>query len=148
MHKWQRHYQSQSTVDILLHNTLYYHSFIQSIKINPWQNFNSISCYSAVRMLSDTTFQLVFWAVRMKFCINVRSFWSLYETTPETLTTMVVCPFVTSSAKCYIEIKLHGSHTFSETKFKDFLRTFHGQNYVFQAQWNRYLAFCRCFILW
>ena len=106
MHKWQRRYQSQSTVDILLHNTLYYHSFIQSIKINPWQNFNSISCYSAVRMLSDTIFQLVFCAVRMKFCINVRSFWSLYETTPETLTTMVVCPFVTSSAKCYIEIKL------------------------------------------
>ena len=26
----------------------------------------------------------------------------------------------------------HGSHTLSETKFKDFLRTFHGQNYFFK----------------
>ena len=43
---------------------------------------------------------------------------------------------------------LHGSHTFSETKFKDFLRTFHGQSYIFQALWNRYLAYCRCVILW
>ena len=42
----------------------------------------------------------------------------------------------------------HGSHTFSETKFKDFLTTFHGQNYIFQALWNGYLAYCRCIILW
>ena len=43
---------------------------------------------------------------------------------------------------------LHGSHTFSEMKFKDFSMTFHGQNYIFQALRNRYLAYCRCVILW
>ena len=48
----------------------------------------------------------------------------------------------------WIHGEKNGSHTFSETKFKDFLRTFHGQNYIFQALWNRYLAYCRCVILW
>ena len=44
-------------------------------------------------------------------------------------------------------VTIHGSRTFSETKFKDFLRTFHGQNYIFQALCNRYLAYCRRIIL-
>ena len=34
-----------------------------------------------------------------------------------------------------------GSHTFPKMKFKDFLRTFHRQNYIFQALWHCYLAY-------
>ena len=33
------------------------------------------------------------------------------------------------------------SRTFSEMKFKDFLKTFLGENYIFQALWNRYLPY-------
>ena len=42
----------------------------------------------------------------------------------------------------------HGSHTFSEIKFKDFSRTFQGQNYIFQGLSNGFLGYCKCVILW
>ena len=31
-------------------------------------------------------------------------------------------------------------------KFKDFSRTYQGQNYIFQALSRRYLVLCKCFI--
>ena len=39
-----------------------------------------------------------------------------------------------------------GSHTFSEMKFKDFSRTFQGQNYIFQAPSDHYLVYCKYII--
>ena len=40
-------------------------------------------------------------------------------------------------------------HTlFPEMKFKDFSRTYQGQNYIFQALSHHYLVLWRCFILW
>ena len=96
--------------------------------------FSALSCQEILRVLNEI------WLNKKKSCWGLirpelSSAWWCHEM--ETLSALLALwegiPSVTN----------HGFHTFSEREFKDILRTFQGQNYIFQALFKENFPFSR-----